>query len=118
MIRGAALLFTLAAACGCATKPTTTGGGGSGSGGCEAVRAKLVSLYTADAQASEPTRVDARVADNVAMAMNECARAPGAFVPCAGAARQVADLESTCMSPLDDEGAEGDVFLAPAPGPK
>lgn len=114
MTRGAALLLTTAAACGCATKPSTTGGG-SATSGCESVRAKLVTLYTADAKAAEPTRVEARVADNVAMAMNECARAPATFLPCVGAARQVADLEATCMPQLDDEGSEGDVFLTASP---
>ena len=97
------------AACGCATKPSTTDSVVGST--CASVRPHLIALYTADAEVAEPTRVEPRVADNVAMASAECERAPATFVPCARAARQVADLEATCLPQLDDEGSEGDVFL-------
>ena len=120
-------------ACACPSKKTTTGGGsgsaeGSGSGqvtppvqgGCEGARAKVEQLYRAEAQAREPKRVEEAVADNTAMAMAECAKAPDRFTACIAQARTGAgaeaqawtakDLEASCMPQLDDEGSEGDAL--------
>jgi hypothetical protein len=42
------------------------------------------------------------------MVMNDCTKDPGKFVPCLAKVATVADLEKTCLVPLDDEGTEGD----------
>ena len=111
-------------ACACPSKATRTGGGtgsgsaeGSGSGtvappagGCEGARAKIEQLYRADAQAKEPRRVDEAVADNTAMVMAECAKAPAQVSACIASAATLNDLETTCLPKLDDEGSEGDTL--------
>ncbi len=51
------------------------------------------------------------VADNVAMVMAECKAAPARVVPCLREVTAVAQLERTCLAPLDDEGREGQIFL-------
>lgn len=98
-----------------------SGGTGGGTGGtvaeaadCEAARAHVSQLYRADAgeqhAGKEPAVIDGIVADNTAMVMTECTRDPGRVARCAGAARSAAELERTCLAPLDDEGTEGDRF--------
>ena len=107
-------LALVLAACACppdAKKPTTTTtGAGSASAGatpCEAQRAHVAELYRVEAQAKDPKRVDEAVADNTAMVMTECAKDPAARAACLAAATSAADLEKTCLVPLDDEGTEG-----------
>jgi hypothetical protein len=110
------LLAMLLAGCACPegkqpNKPGT--GSGSGSGppvvltGCAAARAKVEQLYRAEAQVKEPKRVDQAVADNTAMVMNDCAKAPDKVTGCIEKVSTVAELETKCLRPLDDEGTEG-----------
>jgi hypothetical protein len=108
-------------ACACPKKSGTTGAGsGSGSAtgsaappvasGCEGAKGKVEQLYRAEAQAKEPTRVEDAVADNTAMVMAECAKAPDKVSGCIAAAQTLKDLEANCMPQLDDEGSEGDTL--------
>ncbi len=106
-------LMVALVACACPSKKTEapTGGSGAGSqvlGGCESIRAKVEGLYRAEAQAKEPKRVEAAVADNTQMVMADCAKAPAKVVACVTGAATVKDIETTCLAPLDDEGTEGD----------
>lgn len=110
MVAAAALL-----ACACPGQSGTTGGGGgggstggSGAGPCDGIRAKVEKLYRAEAEAKEPKRVEEAVADNTAMVMNDCAKAPAKVAACVSAAGSVAALERECLAPLDDEGTEGE----------
>jgi hypothetical protein len=41
------------------------------------------------------------------MVMNDCAKAPDRVAACVQGVSTVADLERTCLRPLDDEGTEG-----------
>jgi hypothetical protein len=75
---------------------------------CDSVRAKVEGLYRADAQAHEPTRIAEATADNTAMAMNDCTKAPEASVACIGRITTVAELEQQCLAALDAEGTEGE----------
>ena len=109
---------TLAAAC--PSKPATNGTGGQGSGGgggapvvtnaktCADVKAKVEQLYRAEAEVKEPKRVEAAVADNTTMVMNDCNKDPASFVPCIAKAQSIVELEKNCVVPLDEEGTEGD----------
>ncbi|HEU0030090.1 MAG TPA: hypothetical protein VFQ53_05635 [Kofleriaceae bacterium] len=113
-MKRAVLLVLLAA---CSSKATTPGGGGGpgpGSGGtpthastCDGLRPKLEQLYRAEAQAHEPKRVEGAVADNTAMVLADCARAPDKVIACVEGASTVAEIEGRCVKPLDDEGTEG-----------
>ena len=102
----------------CSSKPTGPTGAGTGTNqptgslpaACEAQRGKVEQLYRLEAQAKEPSRVDEAVADNTSMVMTDCARQPDKIAPCIGAAKSVADLESRCVIPLDDEGTEGEAL--------
>lgn len=114
MIKASVLVLALAA-CACPTKKT--GGPGTGSGGgsgvvelppsgdaCATIRPKVEQLYRAEAQANEPKRVDEATADNTAMVMGDCAKAPDKVAMCVNAAQTVADLEKKCLERLDPEG--------------
>jgi hypothetical protein len=107
-----AVMLAALVACACPTKQAPiTGGSGSGSSvapGCEGIRAKVEQLYRAEAQAKEPKRVEEAVADNTAMVMNDCAKAPAKMATCVGRVSTVAELEKTCLVQLDDEGSEGE----------
>lgn len=117
----------LLVACACPAKPSTNGGGGGGSSGsggsagptvpvapagtattCAEARAKVETMYRAEAQQKEPKRVDEAVSDNTTMVMTDCNKAPDRFVPCINKASTVAELEKQCLIPLDDEGTEGE----------
>lgn len=97
-------------ACACPNKKT--GGAGGGSNGevppsgdaCAAVRPKVEQLYRAEARAKEPARVDDATADNTAMVMSDCARAPQKVAACVQAARTVSDIEKNCLERLDPAG--------------
>jgi hypothetical protein len=115
------LALAVLVACACPSKqtgtPTTTGSGtptGSSGGapptatGCEGVRAKVQQLYRAEAQVKEPKRVEEAVADNTAMVMGDCAKAPDQVSACIARVTTINDLEATCLPQLDDEGREGD----------
>jgi len=124
MKRVIAVVLVTIVACACPKKTGTAGtgsgsGSGSGSGvvehppvagGCEGAKAKVEQLYRAEAQAKEPTRVEEAVADNTAMVMAECAKAPDKVSACVAAAQTLKELETTCMPQLDDEGSEGDTL--------
>ena len=114
MTRWVLLCAVLAA---CPSKPSTTNGSGSGTGSapvvagaktCADVKAKVEGLYRAEGQVKEPKRVDAFVADNTTMVMNDCEKDPAKFVPCLANAQSIADIEKQCVVPLDEEGTEGD----------
>jgi hypothetical protein len=106
-------------ACGGAGKPAQPAGGGDGDGAgsahgattsarCTALRSKVEQLYRAEAQHREPNRVDEAVADDTAMAMTDCARAPAEIAACIAAVGTAAELDARCLLPIDDEGTEGD----------
>jgi len=112
------LLVVAMFACAC---PSKQGGPGTGSGtgarptgplpaACEAVRGKLEQLYRAEAQAKEPSRVEEAVADNTAMVLADCAKTPDKVAACIKGASTVAELESRCVVPLDEEGTEGEAM--------
>ena len=121
-MRAAVWILLVACACACPSKSTsgpTNGSAGSGSAKltppptgpittCDGARDKLEGLYRAEAQAKEPKRVDEAVADNTAMVMKDCNKAPARVVPCLAAAQTVAEIEAKCLTQLDDEGTEGD----------
>lgn len=115
--------LVLLMACACPAKPapvTASTGSGSAAHGsaaaidpvnattCEGVKARVEALYRGEAQHNEPTRVEEAVSDNATMAMNDCTKDPGKLVPCLSKVPTVAELEKTCLIPLDDEGTEGD----------
>lgn len=104
-----AVATSMALGCG-----TTSGAGGGGGGAavttCDGLRPKLEQLYRAEAEAKEPKRVDEAVADNTAMVLGDCAKAPATVIACVGAATSVVQLEQTCLAPLDDEGSDGEAL--------
>jgi hypothetical protein len=107
------LVLVLLAACACPELPVQKPGSGSGSAtptaasACDGARSKVEQLYRAEAQVKEPKRVDGAVADNTAMVMNDCAKAPDKVTACIAKIATVAELEAKCLRPLDDEGTEG-----------
>ena len=106
-------------ACACPSKqtagPATGSASGSGSAAvpvvaattCDGVKSKVADLYRAEAQAKEPKRVEAAVADNTAMVMADCNKDAARVVPCLVKAQTVADIEKQCVVQLDEEGTEG-----------
>jgi hypothetical protein len=111
------LLLVVLVAGACPSKQAAGPGSGSqgsnvaqvtGATTCADVRGRVEQLYRAEAMAKEPGRVDEAVADNTAMVMSDCARDPATFVPCLAASPSVAELERTCIVPVDDEGTEGE----------
>jgi hypothetical protein len=108
--------LVLLMACACPAKPVATTATGSGSAvvepvnatTCEGVKPRIEALYRGEAQQKEPTRVEEAVSDNTTMVMNDCTKDPAKIVPCLAKAATVAELEKTCLIPLDDEGTEGD----------
>src|SRR5438045_616546 len=100
------VLLVLMLACACPDKPATvTPGSGSGSAAptasCDDIRAHVEQLYRTEIQR------DDLVADNVAMVMKDCKKQPARVAGCAANAKSVAELEKTCVIPLDPEGSEG-----------
>ena len=103
----------------CACKGSSSGGGtgpgtGSGTGtidgsACDAQLEHVRGLYGAASGRVEMS--EGELADNVDMVMRECKAAPAKVVPCLAKATAVAQLEGTCLPPLDDDGREGQVFL-------
>lgn len=110
--------LVLLAACACPAKPAPVTATGSGSATavidpvtattCDGVRPRVEALYRGEAQQKEPARVEEAVSDNTTMVMNDCTKDPGKLVPCLAKAATVAELEKSCLIPLDDEGTEGD----------
>jgi hypothetical protein len=106
-------VFLALVACACPNKKTGGAGAGTGSGvvevppttdACGQVRGKVEQLYRAEAQVAEPKRVDEATADNTAMVMGDCAKAPQKVAACLSAATSVADIEKTCLERLDPAG--------------
>ncbi|TMQ23180.1 MAG: hypothetical protein E6J90_10965 [Deltaproteobacteria bacterium] len=105
--------LVVALICGCSGAPAAPAGGTSPHGAppgssCVAMRGKVEQLYRAEARSREPSRVDEAIADNTAMVMTDCARAPAKVTACIAAVTTVAELEARCLIPIDDEGTEGD----------
>nr|MDQ3365273.1 hypothetical protein [Myxococcota bacterium] len=94
--------------------PVTGGGSGSAAGSsaatCEGTRARVEGLYRRELADQEPGRMTQLVADNTTMVLDDCAKDPPRVIACIAAAASVADLERTCLLPLDDEGSEGDAL--------
>ena len=116
-----AIILAVLTACACGKATGTGGGGGGGSGGgggggggssadCEAARTHVADLYRAEAADKDPKLIDQLVADNTQMVMAECAHDPARVAACARQAKSAPELESKCLTPLDDEGTEGDKF--------
>jgi hypothetical protein len=104
-----AVVMALAGCAGNGSGPAT----GSGSSvaatpTCDGIRAKVQQLYRAEAEKREPKRVDEAVADNTAMVDKDCAKAPDKVAPCVVKATTIAEIEKSCLIPLDEEGTEGD----------
>jgi hypothetical protein len=107
-------------ACACPSKSTSGPTSGSGSAkvvapppttaitSCDTARDKIEALYRAEAQVKEPKRVDEAIADNTAMVLADCKKAPDRVVPCLATAQTLADVETKCVKQLDDEGTEGE----------
>ena len=129
-LAGWLVVVGVAAQTACACKGSGSGGGtgpgtgtGSGTGvddasACDGQAEHVRGLYEA-AAARVPTgtpmptataTAGTEVADNVAMVMAECKAAPARVVPCLREDTADAQLERTCLAPLDDEGREGQIF--------
>jgi hypothetical protein len=117
----AALLLVLACSTG-GSAPARTGDETNGSGNtpppaeldprCVKVRPRVEALYQ---KARDPSAdkdkalADDLLAANVTMVMNDCRAEPDRVASCAERAADAAELERTCLIPLDDEGAvDGD----------
>lgn len=72
---------------------------------CERATTKVQSLYRADAQSDEA------IADNTAMVIAECNRAPDTVTACIARVTTVVELEAKCLPNLDEEGSEADVLV-------
>jgi hypothetical protein len=108
-MRPAFALVVFVVACSGANEnvPPTTGSGSAPAELCEGTRAKVEQLYRTEAEANEPKRVDAAVADNTQMVMNDCAKDPAKVAACISGISTIAELEAKCLHPLDEEGTEG-----------
>jgi hypothetical protein len=128
------VMSLLAVACACKSRGAGGTGNGTGTatgtgtgtgkpGDCEGIRANVEALYRAAAEADvkasakdgdDPAKlqaaIDEQTADNLAMVMTDCAADPGRVAACAAKARNVAELEASCLIPIDDTGSEGDQF--------
>ena len=119
MLRAGLLVLvtsSLLVACACRGRST---GGGTGSAtpsgaSCDDARAHAEVLYRAEAAklAADAAARDELVADNIAMVVADCRADPGRVAGCATAATSVAQLENQCLIPLDDDGTEGQRFVA------
>lgn len=120
-MRSAYLALLLAAACSQGGSPRGKGedSGGGGSAGpphldprCAKVKPRVQSLYqkSRDPIADQDKALaDDLLAANVTMVMNDCRADPARVAPCAERAADAAELERSCLIPLDDEGAvDGD----------
>ncbi|MEO8845371.1 MAG: hypothetical protein ABI591_26735 [Kofleriaceae bacterium] len=74
---------------------------------CDGIKARVEAMYRAEAQQREPTRVEEATSDNTTMVMNDCTKDPK-LVACLAKVATIAELEKTCLIPLDDEGTEGE----------
>lgn len=118
MARAALVTLVLFVACACPSKQASTGTTtGSGSAvtepvliGCEAVRQKVERMYRSESTDKDAARLEGSIADNTAMVMNDCAKAPDKVVACINGSTTIAELEQNCLVQLDDEGSEGEAL--------
>ncbi len=109
----------------CACKQKSTGGTGSGTGtgtgtgagtgepvdrsgdptACDGISAKGTGLYQAAAERAKMTPEE--VSDNAAMVVGECRFAPNHVLACVEKVTSVVQLETLCLTKLDDDGSEG-----------
>jgi hypothetical protein len=114
------LVWLALVACACPSKTTPSAGGGSAGSAapvtsvapitattCDGVKPRIEAMYRAEAQQKEPTRVEEAVSDNTTMVMNDCAK-DNKLVACLAKVATIAELEKTCLIPLDEEGTEGE----------
>lgn len=116
-----ALLLAAAAACSQGGSPRPKGddsGGGPPAPEldprCARVQPRVRALYqkAQPADGKDPALAEDLLAANVTMVMNDCRAEPERVAPCAERAPDAAELERTCLIPLDDEGAvDGDRLL-------
>ncbi|HEU5057799.1 MAG TPA: hypothetical protein VFU21_14810 [Kofleriaceae bacterium] len=116
-------LLLAAAACsqGGSARPTGDDSGGGGPAPadldprCAKVQPHVRALYQKARDPSterDPALADDLLAANVAMVMNDCRADPQRVAPCAERAADAAELERSCLIPLDDEGAvDGDRLI-------
>ncbi|MBA3391149.1 MAG: hypothetical protein H0T89_00820 [Deltaproteobacteria bacterium] len=105
-------------ACACpskqATTATTTGSGSAGTEpvvtGCESTRQKVERMYRSESTDTDAARLEGSIADNTAMVMNDCAKAPDKVVACINGSTTIAELEKNCLVQLDDEGTDGEAL--------
>ncbi len=123
-MRSAYLALFLVACSQGGTSPAGTGEDPSGPGKkppapaldprCEKVRPRVEELYQkaqGPAAAKDKALADDLLAADVTMVMNDCRAEPARVAPCAERAADAAELEKTCLIPLDDEGAaDGDAL--------
>jgi len=114
-----ALAVASTAACACKGSGPATAGTGTGTGpgtaigdgdpaACDGLAPHVEQLYrAAAARDAQAELTEGEVADNVAMVLGDCKAAPARVAPCVRAAPSVAQLEASCLIPLDDEGREG-----------
>jgi len=87
---------------------------------CAKVQPRVRSLYQ---KAQDPAAdkdkalADDLLAANVTMVMNDCRADPARVAPCAERVADAAELERTCLIPLDDEGAVDGDPLGTGSGP-
>jgi hypothetical protein len=114
-MRSLVLLCVLACSSKQGTPTNGSGGGGSNEPpltGCDGAKHKVGELYRAESVANKdkPERVEEAVADNTAMVMNECVKAPKLVVDCIGRVKTAGELEKQCLAQLDEEGSEGEAL--------
>lgn len=119
------LVWLALVACACPSKPGTssTGSGNAASATtspnsatvapvtattCDGIKARVEAMYRAEAQLKEPKRVEEATSDNTTMVMNDCTKDPK-LVGCLAKVATIAELEKTCLIPLDEEGTEGEM---------
>ena len=119
-VRSAYLALFLAAACSKGGSPRPRGEDSGGAGPvpadldprCAKVQPHVRSLYQKardPAAGQDKALADDLLAADVTMVMNDCRADPERVAPCAERAADAAELERTCLIPLDDEGAvDGD----------
>ena len=120
------LVWLALVACACPSKPAATSAGSAATGSaatgsaagiasvapitattCDEIKPRVEAMYRAEAQQKEPKRVEEATSDNTTMVMNDCTKQPK-LVACLAKVATIAELEKTCLIPLDEEGTEGE----------
>ena len=73
---------------------------------CDGYRERLTQWYRAEAEAdgASPELAVDLTESNVEMVLTDCRAEPGRVLQCLASAGGIADVESKCVIPLDDEG--------------